>query len=165
MWVQVDKMENNLEDKQEDLFRLDNGKTFVLKGSLSEELSKALNEEYKKDIDEATGIVLESQVFQTIQKITDYINQNKNELFLKDNKIGVLFSVDNKDVTNNELLELSGIVSTMDNNQVRNSSVIIKKQDDDNLTPISVAIENFCRKVNIPIHYNLKSYIGNKKVV
>lgn len=158
-------MDNNSSDQQDDLFRLDNGKTFLLKGSLSEELSKALNTEYKKEVDETTGIVLESQVFQTIQKITDYIKQNKDELFLKDHKIGVLYSVDNKDTTNDELVELSSIVSTMDNNQVRNSGVIIQKEEDDNLTPVSMAIETFCRKVNIPVHYNLKSYIGNKKVI
>lgn len=158
-------METNLENKQSDLIKLDNGTAFVIKGSLTEELSAALNQEYKKEIDPTTGIVLESQVFQTIQKITDYINQNKNELFLKDNKIGVLYTVDNKDSTIDELSELSGLVSTMDNNQVRNSGVIINKQEEDNLTPISFAIESFCRKVNIPIHYNLKSYIGNRKVI
>ena len=150
--------------KPENLITFKDGKKVIMDGPLSRVFTEALNDLYEKEIEPVSGLVLESQIFQAMQQAQTFLEANKAAQDIKDSNIGMLYAVDSTETIVDDLAKLATSVSTMTNNQVRNSAVIVNKTNEEEVDkPINFAIEEFCKAVNIPFYTSLNSYMKSKK--
>ena len=141
-------------------------KKVLMDGPLSRIFTQILHDEYEKEIDKDTGMVLESQVMQMIQKAQSYIDASKNNSEFTNQKVGMLYSVDSNDTIAQDLSNIATAYSVMDNNQIRNSAVLITNATEDiRQTNLNEAIEAFCTYANIPIYYTIESLVAAHKAV
>lgn len=147
----------------ENLITFKDGKKVIMDGPLSRVFTEALHDLYEKEIEPVSGLVLESQIFQVMQQAQTFLEANKAAQDIKDSNIGMLYSVDSPEAIAEDLAKLATSISTMTNNQIRNSAVIVNKAEDQEAKPINFAIEDFCKAVNIPFYTSLNSYMKSKK--
>lgn len=155
---------NNIEN----LIKFKDGKKVLLDGPLSRIFTQILHDEYAKEIEKESGMVLESQVMQVEAVAKNYLEMINAQG--KDNDdVGMLYVVDSKETIAKDLTNISTAVAVMNNNQIRNSAIIIDKPDSDEEEKhqklINGAVVDFGTFANIPVFNSLEAYLNRNKAV
>lgn len=145
-------------DYTKQLVKFKDGKKVMLDGPLSRLMTDTLNKLYIKEIDEETGISLESQVFQIAAADSAFTEFNNETELLKDNGVGILYAVQSTKAATKDLINIAKASGTMSDKQLAASAVIIDKQSDEE-TPTVTAIESFCQYKAIPVYASLEAYM------
>ena len=137
------------EEEDEDVFGAPVAKigppTIVIAGPLAPKVRETLDEQYKKKVDEATGIVLEATV-----KPDGYENPNLKLVFCAtEGKAGV-----------GDLLSLTGKLSHMGKDVAMRASVILEPTKD-KPGPVLESIKALCKRKHVPIYGSVNDYLRN----
>lgn len=124
-------------EKQEtnSILNIASGKTLIVDGSLSEKCSKALMEIYKKDTDEETGIVLESQVIDMAQRVGVWQAMQSTHQFqnYKTQTVGLVYGVGNSQTSMTDFNKVQDAISSMSPEQKEISAIYLEPQGKDSL--------------------------------
>jgi hypothetical protein len=146
----------------DEVVKFKDGKKVILDGPLSRIFTQTLNEMYPKQVEPVTGIVLESQIFQSMQSAAaKWATVNQNVPEIKNDNYGILYTVDSDEAIAKDLSNIAAVSTQMTNGQLDNSAVIIDGLNS-KPTAMTAAIESYCRAVNIPVYNSLKSFMATK---
>ena len=124
--------------------------TIVVAGPLASQICDALNNQYKKQVDEETGIVLETGTTPDA-----YRDKNTKLLFCAmSERAGV-----------GDLLALTGKLSQMGDGVAMRASVIIDGASRKNkkALPVLESIRALCKRKHVPIYNTVGDYLRNAK--
>lgn len=148
------------------LITFKDGKKVLMDGPLSRIFTQALQDDYAKEIEETTGMVLESQVMQVMQQAKNYVEASRLNSNLADDDVGMLYAVDSNATIAQDLANISAAYSVMSNNQIRNSAVLVTDiTEDPKQMNLNIALTAFCSYANIRVYNSLEEYMSKNKVV
>lgn len=152
----------------DNLLNFKDGDSVLVAGELGEEITQALYTIYKKEVEPTTGVVLESQIFQNLQRVNDFLDLNKSSDELKKDSVGMLYGVSDLATSVKDISTLSQVVSTMTDDQLGNSAVILKptklEEGVDDTRPLSqISLEEFCKHVGLPVYFSVDSYMSARR--
>lgn len=163
------------------IIQITSGKNMIADGPLSLQYTQALNEIYKKETDDDTGISLETQANDAIVSKSLWVAANNTRTQLADSgqEVGMLYGVKQSDVGISTVIEVTDAIGEMTDSEKENSAIIMesdlldaevypiaKVTDDDSLdvNPFAVTINNIARENNIDVFCSLEAYIESNKL-
>ncbi len=156
-------MTDQVEGKTNKIISFKNNKTIYVDGAISKNITDILNEVYKQKIEPNTGISIESQVIQSLTKVTNFLEANKDEI-LKNEKVGVLYCVDSIENTIEDFVQFTQTFNSLSIPQLNNSALLLNENKNNNASSyLNKAFEEFCDINYIKIYPNLESYMQDYK--
>lgn len=154
----------------ESLVQMANDKTVMADGPLSLQYTKALNEIYKKETDETTGIVLETQANDEIVSKSIWIAAAnvRNQLYEQGHDVGLLYGVKQDQVGITDVVNIADNIGQMTDHEKENSAIIIDAKCSDNndgLVPevhsaYIDTINAIAQENNVPVYPSLEAYVA-----
>jgi hypothetical protein len=156
---------------------LSNEKGVIADGPLSKMYTDALNELYAKEVDEATGIAVETQALDAaIDKNWWLATQSKTNNFANQGEdVGMLYGVAKQEVEIKDVINVSDTLSAMTDEQKRNTAVVVDVKVKTNNTgdsyeigastfnPYEAALEAMCIAHRVPVFHSLEDFVESNK--
>lgn len=163
----------------DEIIKLSNGDNMITDGPLSLQYARALNELYKKDTDDATGIVLESQVNDEIVSRSLFIAaaNSRKQLSNQGEDVGMLYGVMKSDVGISDVISITDTIGQMTEEEKQNSAIIIDTKIDvlntgdtviDNETvsvnPYIDTINQVAEENGVQVYPSLEAFVHSHKL-
>jgi hypothetical protein len=152
------------------LVQLANDKAIIAEGPLSLQYCKALNEIYKKETDEETGIVLETQANDEIVSNSIWIAAAnvRSQIYEQGQDVGMLYGVKQDQVGISDVVNVADTIGQMTDNEKENSAIIIDAKCDENndgLVPevhsaYIATINEIAQENNVAVYPSLEAYVA-----
>lgn len=157
----------------EEFINRSKGKGILTDGPLSKMYTDALNELYAKEVDERSGIAVETQALdeQVVSNLWIAQRDQGHNYANHGEEVGMLYGVAKQEAELKDVENVAVAFSQMTDEQKRNSSVVIDNAVTlDNsggydvgsakFNPYEAALEALCIAHGVPVHNNLQAYIG-----
>ncbi len=170
----------------DEIIQITSGKNMIADGPLSLQYTKALNEIYKKDTDDETGITLESQVNDAIVSKSLWVaaTGTRKELSEQGQEVGMLYGVKQSEVNTSDVVTVSDAITGMTPEEKENSAIVIDTvslEDNDeieknfwalsqepdaiNTNPFAATLESLANENSIELFNSLEAYVNSNKMV
>lgn len=134
----------------------------IADGPIHEQLIKALNETYKKDIDPETGMSLETQALDALRYSNHYIayqDLQKSKQNAEPDSTGIVYVIDNKNAGLTDVVNVVEIFEGLNNAQAENSALVIDNGEDQERSSACQEIIKVAQECGVALHYSIESYV------
>src|ERR1035437_1665499 len=109
------------------IIQVTQGKNMIADGPLSLQYTKALNEIYKKEVDDTTGISLETQANDEIVSKSLWVaaSNTRQQLADQGQEVGMLYGVKKAEASVSNVIEVTDAVQGMTSDERENSVIIL----------------------------------------
>jgi hypothetical protein len=144
------------------IFEINEGHVVSIKGALGDECARALHEVYQKDIDPASGYVLESmQIDQQLNKaILDSVVAEKDHFNQQDQHYTLVYVTDPVTITPVDLIDFKASANETTNDPDDASDMVVYVPDPvpgTELSPTMQVVEQIANDHNVKIIYGVES--------
>ncbi len=164
------------------IIEITSGNNMIADGPLSFQYTQALNEIYKKDVNDETGISLETQANDAIMSKSLWVaaNDTRGQLADSGQEVGMLYGVKQSDVGLSTVVEVTDAIGQMTDSEKENSAIILEADatnspvypiemptNDDSLdvNPFAIKVMSVATENGIPIYTSLEAYVASNKIL
>lgn len=148
-------------------------KGIVADGPLSKMYTDTLNELYAKEVDERTGIAIETQALDALIDENFWLatRARTNNFANQGEDVGMLYGVAKQEVSIDDVINVGDSLNEMTDEQKRNTSVVVDVMVKTNNTgdsydigpasmnPYEAALEAMCIAHRVPVYASLEEFI------
>jgi len=155
------------------IIQITQGKNMIADGPLSLQYTKALNEIYKKDVDDETGISMETQALDDKVNKSMWIaaTDTRQELADKGQEVGMLYGVKLSDAGMSDVVNITDSVANMSESERDNSVIVLEEEvvlDNSDIekspNPFAKTIKDVAAENNVDVHSSLEAYVESTKL-
>lgn len=134
-------------------------KLAVTDGPLSAEIAKQLNQAYKRELDEATGIIVETIVNDQVELASSWLAAQIGSNAISPNNPAhtYVFGIAQSDAKPSDVIELSDSLSDMTDEQKSNTVVYIEPTGEKGSSIVLESIKKIARKNKIKLTQDMQS--------
>lgn len=146
-----------------DYYGMNDATNFVTDGPLAQAYGQALDQLYRKEVDPATGIVLESQQ-QQVSERQRWLEAAVGSVIPPDKKamLGMLYGVKAVNLAHEDLMRVTDAVGRMNPQQKLASAVVIDASDSGvsaSSAPLAAALESYCTQHGVAVYRSLDVFL------
>lgn len=148
------------------VIKMNSSATAIVDGPIHQQLVKALDETYKKQIDNETGISLETQALDALNYNNHYIayqDLQKKKQNAEPDSIGVVYVIDSNQADLKDIVNVAEVFDGLNNAQAQNSALILNEGDDCTQDAACQELIKVANESNVSLHYSIESYIQSLK--
>lgn len=127
-------------------------------GPLADAMVTALDQLYKREVDPTTGVVLESQQLDQIKRNEWIMARRRMALAAgAPAPLSMLYGVKSSEASPNDLIDVAEAVGNMNDQELADSVVIVDGAMDQS-TPAAVALEEFCKSLQVRVFHSFAEF-------